>query len=470
MPEADSNNNISEKSGIVVLSNSLPKSSQLAEPASPKTTYPRQTKAQQLSGLKIKIVEEVQSRLLDPDWEKVSDTCQLPVDKVRLYYNQAVTPVDHALLCLQRVNGAQIAQVLDTAVTACAQCRQRTFKLKKWDRLDYCAACYHRDFQPLLEARWRQVNVYLSNQHKDQCVLCKQTALYQKNSGYYFHLDHINMFEKAASVYEWVTDGTALEQVYQEVDKCQVLCPSCHAAVTLVERRSGFIRLKQNLTRNYNQTGELALSQDMSCLLYQQFMHTTYEHIRTYLAVLVPPSTSDDTSLKPNSSIEATIALNSDFPTQQETREGNYLPSDVEKPRLMSLDQRLVDPNKQNGLIAELYTKIQILEKNSKRLEFAEKMKEDLLARVAKIEESLKPKKTTDESIAGVFPNDTKRKDDEDQKQQQRDFHKKVVAHLDQKGISSRSWETMKKLNTGLTRVVFEWIQQENRPTKKQKV
>ena len=85
------------------------------------------------------------------------------------------------------------------------------------------------------------------------------------------------------------------------------------------------------------------------------------------------------------------------------------------------------------------------------------------------MEESLKPKKRKDESIAGIFPNDTKKKDDADLKQKQRDFYSRVVAHLDEKRIASRSWETFKKLNTGMTRSVIEWIQLENRPSKKRK-
>jgi hypothetical protein len=99
-----------------------------------------------------------------------------------------------------------------------------------------------------------------------------------------------------------------------------------------------------------------------------------------------------------------------------------------------------------------------------------EKTNQDLLARITKMEEALQPKKTTDESIAGKFPNDTKKRDDTDQKQAQREFYNKVVEHLDQKGVSSRSWETIKKLNTGMTRSVIEWIQLESRPNKKQKI
>jgi hypothetical protein len=275
MLEVDTNKSSGQPASTTV-SSSLPK---LAEPAPPST----RKRTRPLDDLKMKIVDAVQKSLLDPDWEQVGNTCQLPAGKVRLYYNQSVTPMDHALLCLQQVDYVQVARVLDKAVTVCVQCHKRTFKVKKWDRLDYCVRCYQKDFQPLLESRWQQVNAYLIKQHKDACVLCNDASLYH-NSGYYFHLDHVNMFEKAASVYEWVTNGSAISQVYQEVDKCQILCISCHAAVTLIERMSGFIRLKQNLTRKYNQTGELTASQDKSFLTYHEFMHATYEHIRNYIS------------------------------------------------------------------------------------------------------------------------------------------------------------------------------------------
>jgi hypothetical protein len=124
----------------------------------------------------------------------------------------------------------------------------------------------------------------------------------------------------------------------------------------------------------------------------------------------------------------------------------------------------------ESTLIVELYTKITILEKECQRIAIAEKMNQDLLARITKLEEALQPKKTTDESIAGKFPNDTKKRDGTIQKQAQRDFYNKVVEHLDQEGVTSRSWETIKKLNTGMTRSVIEWIQLESRPNKKQKI
>jgi hypothetical protein len=128
----------------------------------------------------------------------------------------------------------------------------------------------------------------------------------------------------------------------------------------------------------------------------------------------------------------------------------------------------------ESRLVVEMYSKLVQSEKENVRLyaEIAElkTVQIDVESRLQKLEKLSQPKKTTDESIAGKFPNDTKKKDDADQKQTQRDFYNKVVEHLDQEGVTSRSWETIKRLNTGITRSVIEWIQLENRPSKKQKI
>jgi hypothetical protein len=61
------------------------------------------------------------------------------------------------------------------------------------------------------------------------------------------HFDHINMFEKRASVMDLV-DGS-LEEFKEEMAKCQLLCVPCHRLVTSTEHKMGFVKKKKQLAK-----------------------------------------------------------------------------------------------------------------------------------------------------------------------------------------------------------------------------
>jgi len=51
-----------------------------------------------------------------------------------------------------------------------------------------------------------------------------------------------------------VNECVNIEEIYSEIDKCQILCLSCHHIVTDIEHKLGFTRIKQTLTRKLNQS------------------------------------------------------------------------------------------------------------------------------------------------------------------------------------------------------------------------
>lgn len=61
------------------------------------------------------------------------------------------------------------------------------------------------------------------------------------------HYDHLNMLNKSESICEMVKTGAPMDDIYREMDKCQLLCISCHKIVTKMEHLCGFVRLKKQI-------------------------------------------------------------------------------------------------------------------------------------------------------------------------------------------------------------------------------
>ena len=113
------------------------------------------------------------------------------------------------------------------------------------------------------------INKYIDNIHKCCCLNCGNVILeFSKNriwkgkiycdscwdsrKGERFHYDHLNMFDKTDSICCMVDRGDDMEDIFSELDKCQILCLSCHHIVTSIEQKCGFTRIKTSLTRKYN--------------------------------------------------------------------------------------------------------------------------------------------------------------------------------------------------------------------------
>jgi|AntAceMinimDraft_13_1070369.scaffolds.fasta_scaffold30521_1 hypothetical protein len=113
-----------------------------------------------------------------------------------------------------------------------------------WKGNSICDSCWseHEEERDIL---WKKISGY----KKLQCKICCTTKMKQ---GERYHYDHINMFDKENSICSMVNEGNTIEDIYLELDKCQVLCLSCHHIVTNIESKFGFTRIKQILTRKLN--------------------------------------------------------------------------------------------------------------------------------------------------------------------------------------------------------------------------
>lgn len=113
--------------------------------------------------------------------------------------------------------------------------------LRKWKSNVLCDKCWIK-YEPERNILWECINNY----KLVQCAICMQIRTHENER---FHYDHLNMFDKEKSICSMVNDGYEIDDIYKEIDKCQILCISCHHKITDIERKLGFIRAKQTLTR-----------------------------------------------------------------------------------------------------------------------------------------------------------------------------------------------------------------------------
>lgn len=147
-----------------------------------------------------------------------------------------------------------------------------------WKGQEICDSCWFT-YAEERDATWALVKQY----RPIMCVICKAI---QRNIGERFHYDHINMFDKKDSICSMVNEGIPIEDIYAEIDKCQILCLSCHHIVTDIENKLGFTRLKQHLTRSVNQGDlteeEYSTQSNQYQSMYEKKMKDIYHKMNDY--------------------------------------------------------------------------------------------------------------------------------------------------------------------------------------------
>ena len=133
-------------------------------------------------------------------------------------------------------------------VTSCQECEKQVSivqcnTLHTWKEKKICDTCYSKHAEER-EQMWRQIEQY----RKIECAICLSMKQYKEE---HYHFDHINMFDKENGIYSMVSDGRNMEDIHKEIDKCQVLCISCHHMVTSIERKTGFFEIKRDYTSAY---------------------------------------------------------------------------------------------------------------------------------------------------------------------------------------------------------------------------
>lgn len=233
------------------------------------------------------LVDAVQRQPLNTDWKELAEQFGRPENYLRVLYNEAVSPAEHIRRSISCMTEEVIQDLLQTTGFVCTSCNRHLYSVpRQWEDMTYCDECHTELFRNKITERWQQVNQYATTTGKDRCNICEIRAVYNKEMGNRFHFDHLNMFEKADSICVMVQTGCPLEDIHQEIDRCQILCVSCHRLVTDLERRSGFMRLKNNMTRENKKTGDDARHQqekEENMRIYSTFMEQIYSLLRQNL-------------------------------------------------------------------------------------------------------------------------------------------------------------------------------------------
>ena len=76
-----------------------------------------------------------------------------------------------------------------------------------------------------------------------------------------------------------INRGDNLEQIMDEVNKCQLVCISCHSMITKFERKFSFINIKKNINKKF--IGDSALEEYSKHKdMYAKKMNNIYDALK----------------------------------------------------------------------------------------------------------------------------------------------------------------------------------------------
>ena len=186
----------------------------------------------------------------DEHMNELSKRLNISTNYCKTLYN-TIPPIE---LCVKVLDVGLFLTRLREMATPCTQCATPLYMIKSnsarsWKGQLLCDICWTAYAEDRV-ALWAHIYAY----KKYQCAICD---IVKTSEDQRYHHDHLNMFEKGDSVCSMVNEGRSIEDIYREIDMCQLLCLSCHHIVSEIEIKMGFTRIKQNLTRQLN-NGDLS--------------------------------------------------------------------------------------------------------------------------------------------------------------------------------------------------------------------
>lgn len=230
------------------------------------------------------IINNVQRNPFDINWKEISDHLKRSELSIKTMYNEIVTAKEHMDCCLSNLEEDDIQKIIESNKHSCSICKINMYSNPCiWQGLEYCEECYYNQYNEEVRQLWEKVRAYSIETNKNHCNICNKKAQFDNTIASRFHYDHINMFNKSDSICKMVREGTNIEDIYKEINKCQLLCISCHSVVTKVEIMCGFTRIKRQMTKEFNETEDEEKRDKLISEysdLYKTFMMQAYKHIK----------------------------------------------------------------------------------------------------------------------------------------------------------------------------------------------
>jgi hypothetical protein len=161
----------------------------------------------------------------------------------------------------------------------CNDCNKKILYIQSnsyriWKDNYLCDTCWYK-YENCRMITWENIKKY----KPIHCEICSSIQTTTER----YHYDHLNMFDKDKSIFTMVNEGINIEEIYYEIDKCQILCISCHHIVTDIERKLGFTQIKQYLTRNINNNEITKEEYNIETIYYQKIYQEKMKNIYTIL-------------------------------------------------------------------------------------------------------------------------------------------------------------------------------------------
>lgn len=130
----------------------------------------------------------------------------------------------------------------------CSLCNKvqfnETTSSKKWKENDkVCLTCWN-GFKEERDDIWKTIR---EKTGQNICTLCNKSSPIDMH-----HYDHISCFNKTESIMDMVYRGENIENIMEEVNKCQLLCISCHSMITKFEHEYRLIYKKKKINNLFN--------------------------------------------------------------------------------------------------------------------------------------------------------------------------------------------------------------------------
>lgn len=230
------------------------------------------------------VINSIQRNPFDINWIEISEHLKRSELSIKTMYNEVVSAKEHLDCCLLNLDEDDIKNLIESNKNNCSTCKVNIYSNPCiWQGLEYCDECYYKQYNEQVKQLWEQVREYSLQTNKNYCNICNKKATFDNTMACRFHYDHINMFNKTDSICKLVREGANIEEIYTEIDKCQLLCISCHSVVTKVEMMCGFTRIKRQISKEFNETEDKEkkdkLIEEYS-ELYNMYMKKVYNYIR----------------------------------------------------------------------------------------------------------------------------------------------------------------------------------------------